>query len=1268
MDMDRNPSRRGPKGVAARLLAMGYAPLDCSLLDIGEQGARVVSISQYPELIRGALALKRGDVVDLLVELGDKAGSERVRAEVVRIAPSELHLHFTQPQSPAMKRVLACVAAAHRKPSTELIAELHRQCASIGGQLMELFIDAAEVDLFQAARDASSNVEQQAFFDSLYQINANKEQMTQSYLAALRAGFDSSVPLARTQGGGVDGELAVVDKDAFEDWLSVNTLLRHLSEQTATLDGLAARYSLLAGKEFTGQTMPLGVPAFCYALQKVLASLNVPLPHRIRLYQAFERIAARPLPPFYQAINDFLVQSGVLPLWVPTTVKQDAAASTVPAVASSPVSLTVVASTAGHAAATAAAAPLPVAAVQAVPAANGALSVMSLVQPVAAASGGDVTPRLYDTLRVVRSLCDPATRVAADGGIDNAALVQLLDTFSAQQVASLASDDARLLGGLQQVLAQQAPQTQLNDEAVHRVALVEAIFEGILADRAIAESAKPQLRKLQLPLLRVVLQDEQFMTAPDHPARRLLNQLAVLSGFSDLGGAGLAQLVERITRQLSAQGQVTPDALNQAANDIDRLLKVQRDVHERNLQRVVSTYEGQEKLERANHAVRDALIKAIGAGDVPQVIIDLLNAGWRELMLFDYVKYGGDSHQWSEHLHTVLQLNQWLVQLDGATDAAPPRDEVETVINWIERELDHNAPGHYRHVQVTRRLRELLAGAQAGRAVVEKTPLRADDPALVGSAAAVSRPRKVVPGDVLSRWVARARTLEVGDWLGPMQRNDSSEDLRLAWVSHDKYRFVFVNRLGQKAADLTLDDVAQKLQQGWQKLDAQAEWSAVDKSMYQMLQRLYDELDYRRSHDDLTGLINRKEFEIIVDHSLVRIKREESRAALLYIDLDRFRLVNEYCGLDAGDRLLQEISRIISTAIPESANAARLGANEFGVLLDHCDQVQAEQLAELLRQRIQEYRFDWQQKQYSLTASIGLAAIDMYTRRFADVLRDVTAAGTAAKQHGGNRVTVATTEENTRSARDDVLNWVSRINRALDGNTLKLRCQKIAPLCADAGIMHYEILLGVEDEEEKVLIPPERFIYAAEQFNRMQDVDRWVFRNVIAWMKDNAGKVAMLEGVSVNLSGNSLNDDYFLDFIAEQFRTSGVSPHKVCFEVTETATIANLTKAADFIRQVKQLGCQFALDDFGTGLSSYEYLKRLPVDYLKIDGCFVRDVVNSSIDYAVVKSINEIGHFMGKKTIAEYVESEEIASKLREIGVDFVQGYGIERPKLLADV
>ncbi len=245
------------------------------------------------------------------------------------------------------------------------------------------------------------------------------------------------------------------------------------------------------------------------------------------------------------------------------------------------------------------------------------------------------------------------------------------------------------------------------------------------------------------------------------------------------------------------------------------------------------------------------------------------------------------------------------------------------------------------------------------------------------------------------------------------------------------------------------------------------------------------------------------------------------------------------------------------------------------------------------------------------------------------------------------------------------MEWVSEIDRALDENRLVLNCQRIAPIGSDPDTeAHYEILLTMLDDRGEMIAPTD-FIFAAESYNRMAAVDQWVIEHALAWMSKNRATLDRIGGISINISGHSINDEGFADFVLRQFSTSRVPTGKVCFEITETAAIANLDNAVNFINKMKLIGCKFSLDDFGTGLSSYSYLRNLPVDFIKIDGVFVKDLSDNPGDYAVVKSINEIGHFMGKKTIAEFVENDEILEQLREIGVDYAQGYGIERPCLL---
>ncbi|HET8710449.1 MAG TPA: EAL domain-containing protein, partial [Spongiibacteraceae bacterium] len=283
------------------------------------------------------------------------------------------------------------------------------------------------------------------------------------------------------------------------------------------------------------------------------------------------------------------------------------------------------------------------------------------------------------------------------------------------------------------------------------------------------------------------------------------------------------------------------------------------------------------------------------------------------------------------------------------------------------------------------------------------------------------------------------------------------------------------------------------------------------------------------------------------------------------------------------------------------------------------------------------------------------------------LLRDAVAAANTAKELGRNRVYVLESDVELHTRREKLLKWIDKMNDLLDNDYLVLRAQPICPTSAAASVKHYEILLGLRDSDG-VVNPPGEFIEAAECYNRMQRVDRWVIARTFSWLSELNEKQLSLPQLSINLSGNSLNDPTFLDFLVDQFGNFRVSPHTICFEITETATIKNLTNAADFIQQVKKIGCSFALDDFGTGLSSYEYLKHLPVDYLKIDGMFIVDIDKSPSDYAMVKSINEIAHFMGKKTIAEFVESDAIQKALDEIGVDYVLGYHVGQPILLSEV
>ncbi len=421
-----------------------------------------------------------------------------------------------------------------------------------------------------------------------------------------------------------------------------------------------------------------------------------------------------------------------------------------------------------------------------------------------------------------------------------------------------------------------------------------------------------------------------------------------------------------------------------------------------------------------------------------------------------------------------------------------------------------------------------------------------------------------------------------------------------------------------------------------------------------------EQLSFQASHDALTGLINRREFERRAERLLSTIKHDKAEHALCFLDLDQFKIVNDSCGHIAGDELLRQLGHILLDVVRQRDTLARLGGDEFGILMEHCSLEHAKRTAAALKEAVQDYQLIWEGQSFRVGVSIGLVAITEATPNLTELLKGADAACYMAKELGRNRIHVYQAEDVDLAQRHGEMQWATRIQQALEEDRFCLYAQAIVPLDGSTD-KHYELLIRMIDTKGKI-IPPGAFLPAAERYNLMEKLDRLVIERTYTLLADNPDFLEQIQFISINLSGQSLADNNFEEFVVEQFESTKVPPGKICFEITETAAISNLSTANVFITRMKSLGCRFALDDFGSGLSSFGYLKTLPVDYLKIDGMFVKDIVDDPIDHAMVKSINEIGHVMGMQTIAEFVENDEIKGMLREIGVNYAQGYGIEKP------
>lgn len=428
------------------------------------------------------------------------------------------------------------------------------------------------------------------------------------------------------------------------------------------------------------------------------------------------------------------------------------------------------------------------------------------------------------------------------------------------------------------------------------------------------------------------------------------------------------------------------------------------------------------------------------------------------------------------------------------------------------------------------------------------------------------------------------------------------------------------------------------------------------------------QLSFQACHDSLTGLINRYEFEKRLDKLIRSAKENNTIHALFYLDLDEFKVVNDTCGHVAGDELLRQLASLLHRQVRGHDTIARLGGDEFGVLLDDCGHNNSLKLATEMLHAIQEFHFAWEDSTFKVGASIGVVEINKHSKDIANVMATADAACYSAKDGGRNRVHIAEEHDSDIESRRGEMQWVSKIAQALESNSFELHYQSIFPLKQkDQQSFGIELLVRMISDDGE-LIPPGAFIPAAERYNLMVQLDRWVVIHAFEWLSTNPSIADKLNKCAINLSGQSIGDEHFLSFVKDQLLGYRINHEKICFEITETAAISNLTKATEFISELNAMGCCFALDDFGSGLSSFAYLKNLPVDYIKIDGMFVRDIANDDIDQEMVRSITGIAKAMGKKTIAEFVENDEIKVILDDIGVDYVQGYGIAKPQPLKEL
>ncbi|MBQ0743834.1 MAG: DUF1631 family protein [Pseudomonas sp.] len=788
--------------------------------------------------------------------------------------------------------------------------------------------------------------------------------------------------------------------------------------------------------------------------------------------------------------------------------------------------------------------------------------------------------------------------------------------------------------------------------------MVESLFDNIVHNERVLDDLRAELRKLEVPILKVMLRDPELFSAEYHPARQAVNYLALLSDRRSINIVdNRPVIIDAISTILKNEGE-EDEGFKQVLGDLDELVGREKHYFERNLTRVTEACEGQQRITQANLLIEWELDRLLAPQPVGKPILDLVNQGWKELMRLSYFREGTSSLAWEM---TLVVLDQLIVRtVPGAWDESRLRFSSHKLLTLIRKGLSKIPDSNASHKTVVQNLEKLLDYPHSTdfATVQYVSPLHSNN-SIAGQSA------EVQPDKTLQRWIKRAKALQVGQWLQRHVLGSESQLYYLTWVADEFSRYVFSNHRGMKAEEMSLDQVAHLLRDGNLTVLNDAGAPALEQGLDALVQKVYDKLALDAAQDQLTGLKARREFLRWLTQSVTRARDSSDRFSLIFIDILQFKLINNTCGYEVGDTFLRNIAEQILSRLDKNAIAGRVGVDQFAVLLPSLTYNDGFMLAMQLKAALEEQRFESGQHNFIISSAVALINVDDKSPEPMELLRMVESAADMCKKSGHKDIQVIKPGDTRFRERDDMISWVTRINRALDENRLKLRCQKIQPIGeTDLVHTHYEILLTVIDDNGEHLAPT-NFIKAAEEYNRMGAVDRWVISAVLQWMVGNPQKLARFGGFSINLSGCSLNDESFLDYVFEMLVRYDVPREKLIFEITETAAIDNLADAADFINEMKEIGCRFSLDDFGAGQSSYAYLKQLPVDFIKIDGAFIRQITEDDFDYALVRSITEMGHFLDKSIVAEYVSNEAILDLVTKIGVDYAQGFHLGKPILL---
>ncbi|MBK1873130.1 DUF1631 family protein [Marinobacter sp. 1-3A] len=1251
---ERRSSPRKPIKLAAQIDLGTGETWPCQIADFCPEGLFVRYSGETSRKLDRAFAASSRP--ELTVRFRDPDGKRRheVHVSVARRIDGAMGVSFTRDNPEAVASMLQQCGgsdsqerASLRAPSERVQFVLHQSARAVI-QHIEPLMDACFVQMADtlkaAAQKATNDQQANELMDFSGQVKARQRVIWHQMARSLES------PLKPAPKGFPGSELSVVDKGEFEDWLTIRVMVTKADTQyRKDLLQLKLRLDKLGIANATGHHNPLGPSLVCESFHAGLTQLKASREVEKICLKVFEQSVLHHLGLLYKELNNILIRHGVLPeLDLSKYLSEQAASSPAdrPAAEQSQ--------------------PEPAQ----MEAARNTTPQNDQAQPGAeppAPRGASVgKSRLGSEFRgyaqaaqtafaTVRNLLGTlaATRAKSGGTeqtpfpvnakpVSTGELQRELQQLQAEPVEAATNvvplrervvEKVREMGG-----------KKLDDEQQSTLDVVDRFFHSVTESPKLSEYAQQRMRQLQVPVLKVVMRDPAFFDDKNSPVRGVMNRLAQLGVKGGRLNPVVQRKVDELVQRITTEFEQDTGVFENTVQELDGLIDRQNLVYRRNVERVTAAAEGAQKVAESKVAVAEVLNQKLAGRKVPKAVLSLLDGGWRDLLSLTWIRQGADSQIWEDYLAVVDSLLAFSEDHDSAIN-------LPELLRVIQDGLASISSNHMPSSQIRDELKQFLVRRPESPPEMVEVPKA--QPAKDLKKALSEREQRS-----LQRWINRAQRLRTGDWLRDQEKPDEPQYIRLVWVARGFTRFVFVNHQGMRVVELELEALARQMRKGVIVPDSQYERPLVDESIDRMVRKVYDQLSWASTHDELTGLLGRREFERMLDQQLAR--REDERS-LVRLDLRKFRLLNDTAGYQAGDDALKRVADLLREHVGDGMPLARLAGNEFGMLVPA---ESADDAARNLILAVEAAEFVYGERRYQLSASIGVVPELPGLVSAERWLRASEQALASAREKGLGKVSEYSLDAGDQARQEQIAAKVASLGD-LDEERMLLRCQKIIPLHSRTRMApQYEVLISMYDDAG-VLITGRDFVRMAERYDRMQAVDRWVVGHMLDWLRVQAPDPRHLGGVCINLSGYSLNDQSLLEHIYEKLSEKDAPIERLWFEVTEASAINDVQAVADFIIEMKELGCRFCLGNFGSGPSSFEFMRSLPVDLIKIDSAFTGQLSTSETDRAMVQSMVDMAHYMDREVIASQVESRDVLDTLRQLGVDYAQGFVIEKPRSL---